>query len=197
MTVPRWKRVTQDRRATTQGPIRERGFTRISRAGIPKRPLPNCQAGPTASSTPLLLNPQMPWGGHPLLGRPADYLPPGTVGQWLPAPCNGGPCTRAATRKPTKRPRGLTHNSRAGIPKRLRPNCHQRSTLKPAWTASVRKGAGAQRPHCPKGRDPRTLASWRHFAVASCRGNRKRAVASRLGKFDLRPYLLRSSSTKC
>ena len=27
----------------------------------------------------------MPWGGHPLCGRPADYLPSGTVGQWPPA----------------------------------------------------------------------------------------------------------------
>ena len=78
---------------------------------------------------------------------------------------NGGPCARAATRKPTKRPRGLTLNSRAGIPKRLRSNCHQRSTLKPAWTASVRKGAGAQRPHCAKGRVPRTPASWRHLLL--------------------------------
>ena len=24
----------------------------------------------------------MPWGGHSLCGRPAGYLPPGTVGQW-------------------------------------------------------------------------------------------------------------------
>ena len=94
------------RRATTQGPIIERGSTRISRAGIPKRPLPNCQAGPTASSTPLFQDAQMPWSGHPLLGRPADCLPSGTVGQWLPAPCNGGPSARAATLKPTRRKGG-------------------------------------------------------------------------------------------
>ena len=54
----------------------------------------------------------------PLVGRPADYLPSGTVCQWLPAPCNGGPCTRAATRKPTTRRR---LGPRAGIPKRTRP----------------------------------------------------------------------------
>ena len=53
------------RKATTPGPIIERGLTQISRAGIPKRPLPNCQAGPTASSTPLFQDAQMPWGGHP------------------------------------------------------------------------------------------------------------------------------------
>ena len=60
----------------------ERVLTQISRAGDLKRPLPNCQAGPTASSTPHLLDAQMPWGGHPLCGRPAGYLPQGTVGQW-------------------------------------------------------------------------------------------------------------------
>ena len=74
-------------------------------------------------------------------------------------------------------------------------NCHatDKGTLKPVWTASVRKGAGAQRPHCAKGRDPRTPASWRHFAVAGCRGNRRRAVDRRLGKIDLRPCPLRSA----
>ena len=35
----------------------------------------------------------------------------------------------------------------------------------PAWTASVRKRAGPQRPHCAKGRDPRTPASWRHLLL--------------------------------
>ena len=46
---PRWKRATEGRRPKNRSWM---GFTRISRAGIPKRPLPNCQAGPTASSTP-------------------------------------------------------------------------------------------------------------------------------------------------
>ena len=53
------------RRATTQEPIIERRLTQISRAGNPKRPHPNCQAGPTASSTPLFIEAQKPWGGHP------------------------------------------------------------------------------------------------------------------------------------
>ena len=35
---------------------------------------------------------------------------------------------------------------------------------------SIRKGAGAQRPHCPKGRDPRTPASWRHLLLWHARG---------------------------
>ena len=77
--------------------------------------------------------------------------------QWRTVRKGGDPKTDQATKG--------THNSRAGIPKRLRPNCHQRSTLKPAWTASVRKRAGAQRHHCTKGRDPRTPASWRHLLL--------------------------------
>ena len=125
------------------------------------------------------------------MDRPADYLPPGTVGQWLPVPCNGGPYARAATQKPTKQQRGLTHNSRAGIPNRLRLNCHQRSTLKPAWTASVRKGAGAQRPHCTKGRGPENPGVVAPFAFAGLCGNRSRTVLRRLMKFDLRPCPLR------
>ena len=97
----------------------------------PKETRPNCRstAGPTAQTTPLLRYAQKPWGGHPLCGRPADYLPTRTVGQWLPAPCNGGTCKRAATPEPTKRRRGLTQNSRAGIPKRKRPNCQEKKVL--------------------------------------------------------------------
>ena len=115
LAVPRWKRVTSATRATTQGPIRwKRGLTQISQAGNPKRKRPNCHRSETPRSRGV---------GTLRDGRPADYLPSGTVGQWLPAPCNGGPSKRAATLEPTKRPRGLTHNSWAGIPKRLRPNC--------------------------------------------------------------------------
>ena len=40
-------------------------------------------------------------GWAPLVGRPADYLPSGTVGQWLPAACNGGKCKG---RRPWNRP---------------------------------------------------------------------------------------------
>ena len=39
----------------------------------------------SAETTPPLCVAQKPWGGHPLCGRPADYLPSGTVGQWPPA----------------------------------------------------------------------------------------------------------------
>ena len=44
LAVPRWKRFTSARRATTQGPIEwKRELTQNSRAGNPKRLRPNCQ----------------------------------------------------------------------------------------------------------------------------------------------------------
>ena len=100
--------------------------------------------------------------GTPRVCRPADYLPSGTVGQW---PLDGGTNEGAATLEPTTRPRGLTHNSRAGNPKRLRTNCHssQRGALKTAWVAQNREGA--QGPSVRRGGDPRTLASRRHFLL--------------------------------
>ena len=93
-------------------------------------------------------------GWAPLVGRSADYLPSGTVGQWLPAPCNGGTCLRAATLEPTKRQWGRL-GPRAGIPKRLRPNCHSCpiGTLLPAWV--LHQGKGPQGPHFVKGKGPK------------------------------------------
>ena len=56
LAVPRWKRVTSARRATTQGPIRwKRGLTQNSRAGNPKRCDLNChsRADCFINATPL------------------------------------------------------------------------------------------------------------------------------------------------
>ena len=138
LAVPRWMRATERRRPKDRS---WKGVHSYLPAGIPKRPLPNCQAGPTALSTPLFRefrDAQMPWGGQ---GPLTTSL---RGGQWLPVPCNGGPCTRAATRKPTRREgddsdpglatrrergpklppngslsyqRGLQHNEKGGGPK--------------------------------------------------------------------------------
>ena len=95
-------------------------------------------------------------------------------------PGNGGPCVRAATRKPTKCHRGLTHNSRAGNPKRLRPNCHScpRGTLEPAWL--LHQGEGTQRPQCAKGKGPENPGVAAPLAAAGCRGNCRRDGRARL-----------------
>ena len=97
------------------------------------------------------------------MDRPADYLLSGTVGQWLPVPCNGGPCTRSATRKPTRRGR---LGPRAGIPKRTRPK------LPPNGVLSNQRGLH----QCTKGKGPENPGVVAPFAVAGCRGNRRRAV---------------------
>ena len=85
--------------------------------------------------------------GTPRVCRPADYLPPGTVGQWPPATgqwwnerSGGDPKTVRATQgTATQKPTSVRRNSRSNL--------------------------GA------RGGDPRTLASWRHLFSASCRGN--------------------------
>ena len=104
------------------------------------------------------------------MGRPADYLPSWTVGQWLPAPCNGGTCTRAATLEPTRRQRGLTQNSRAGDPKRKRPNCHKKENSRNS-VGSAQKGGGPRTPLRKK-----WMASRRRWLLLGCAGIRAEAV---------------------
>ena len=85
-------------------------------------------------------------------------------------PGNGGPCKRAATLEPTMRFRGRL-GPRAGIPKRLRPNCHScpRGTLEPAWV--LHQGEGTQRPQCVKEKGPENPGVAAPLAAAGCRGN--------------------------
>ena len=130
------------RRATTQGPIIERGLTQISRAGNPKRQVPNCQAGPTASSTPLLLVAQMPWGTHPLCGRPAGYL--GDCGSV--ASCHLTMADRVQGRRADNRPGG--DDSDPGLAsRRERDPTARRGALEPAWSASTHcEGKGPEDP---------------------------------------------------
>ena len=60
---------------------------------------------------------------------------------------------RAATLEPTKRRRGLTHNSRAGISKRTFPNCHSKEVNSNQRGCSKNPGVAAP------------------LVSASCRGN--------------------------
>ena len=69
---------------------------------------------------------------------------------------------RAATQKPTRRQKRLTHNSRAGNPERPGPNCHEEKVLSNQrdWRHCTREGA--QGPQCAKGmgpKDTRTVLS--------------------------------------
>ena len=114
-------------------------------------------------------------GWAPLVGRPADYLPPGTVGQWyLPRAM----ADRAQGRRPDNRPGG--DDSDPGLAsRRERGLTARRSTLTPAWSASMRKGAGARR----------------RGAICFCELSRQ--LQARSGKTDGedRPTSMPSSST--
>ena len=120
----------------------------------------------------------------------AGPLPTSLWGLWVSGPLppyNGGPCTRAATRKRL--------GPRAGIPKGLRPNCNQaRYSRTSVECINAKRGGGPKTPlYERKGpENPDVVAP---FAVAGCRRNRRRAVDRRLGKIDLRPCLLRLRSS--
>ena len=86
--LPGWQ--PKENEATAKTP-RSRGV------GTPR----NCQAGPAASSTPLPEAVRF----APLVGRPADYLPSGIVGQWLPARAMVDR-TKGRRLEPTMRQRG-------------------------------------------------------------------------------------------
>ena len=94
-------------------------------------------------------------GWAPLVGRPADYLPSGTVGQWLPAPCNGGPCKRGGDPRTDQVKKGDDSDPGLATLRDKRPNCHfrRKGTLEPAWV--LHQGEGPQRPHSAKGRGPK------------------------------------------
>ena len=101
------------------------------------------------------------------------------MGQWLPVPCNGGPCARAATRKPTERPRGLTQNSRAGNPKRTRPKLPPNRVLSnQRGLQRTKRGGGPKTPLC-EGKGPENPGVVAPFAVADCRGNRRYGTCGR------------------
>ena len=95
--------------------------------------------GMTAETTPPHRVAQKPWGGHPSCGRPADYLPSGTVGQWPRASCyrwnerRGGDKTDQVTQGADSALQGWQPKETASqLPQ-------QGGTLKSAWVASLNK----------------------------------------------------------
>ena len=100
--------------------------------------------------------------------RPADYLPPWTVGQWVDCkkgrrpqnrPSDAGGCLRTPGLA-TQRERDLTAT--------------ERGTLKTAWVATVhQKGGGAQEPRCARS-EGRCGAVGFYVVVAATAGPRAR-----------------------
>ena len=107
--------------------------------------------------------------GTPRCGRPADYLPSGTVGQWPPATRQRWAVQKE--RRPENRPsdeRGRL-GPRAGIPKENEAQLPQKGTLLPPWV--LYQGEGPQRPHCVKGRGLKDFGVAAPLPAAGCCGN--------------------------
>ena len=104
----------------------------------------------------------MPWGGHPLWTGP---LTTSLRGLWVSGYLSRAIADRARGRRPENRPGG--DDSDPGLASRRERglNCQQTCYSRTSVDCSIRKGAGAQRPHTAKGRDPRTPASWRHLLL--------------------------------
>ena len=95
----------------------------------------------------------------PSVCRPAGYLPSGS--------CHWALVEQAEGRRPWNRPskeRELTRNSWAGNPKRMRPNCQRKEELSNQHGYCT-KGRGPTDPSGRRRRDPRTLASPRHWLL--------------------------------
>ena len=121
-----------------------RGFTRISRAGIPKRPLPNCQAGPTALSTPLFSTPRCRGVGTPSWAGP---LTTSLRGLWVSGYLPRAMADRAQGRRPDNRPGG--DDSDPGLASRRERglNCHQTEYSRTSVDCvNAKRGGGPKTP---------------------------------------------------
>ena len=144
---PRWRELPKGDVPRTD---HRRRFTRISRAGNPKRKRPNCHC-----KTPRSRGVGTPSWTGPLTTSLRGLWVSGYLPRAMVERAEG-----AATLEPTKRPRGRL-GPRAGIPKRLRPNCHSCPR-------------GTQRPQCAKGKGPENPGVAAPLAAAGCRGNCRR-----------------------
>ena len=120
-----------------------------------------------AETTPPLSDTQKPWSGHPSCGRPADYLPSGTVGQWHPVTGQwwnelqgGDPKTDQVTQgADSKLPGWQPKEKAAQLPEKG-------GTLETAWVASVQKKGGAPKTPAYEGEGTQEpLASRRHWLL--------------------------------
>ena len=136
---PRWKRATEGRRPKERS---ETGGSPVSRAGIPKRPLPNCQAGPTASSAPLFSTPRCRGVGTPSWTGP---LTTSLRGLWVSGNLSRAMADRAQGRRPENRPCG--DDSDPGQSQENASQLPEEVLSQPAWSASTHsEGKGPEDP---------------------------------------------------
>ena len=112
-------------------------------------------------STPLRVA-QKPWCGHPRCGRPADYLPSGTVSQWPPATLQwrteqkgGNPKTGHPTKETTRTAGWHPEEKEAQLP--LVSKRYSRTSV----CIALRRGP----PRTPARDGEGTLASRRHWLL--------------------------------
>ena len=103
--------------------------------------------------------------------RPADYLPPGTVGQWHPvtgqwwnARRGGDPKTDQVTGADSERLGWQPKEKAAHVPQK-------RGTLETAWVASVHKKGGTPKTQVHEGKGPKDPGVAAPLDAACCRGN--------------------------
>ena len=128
-----------------------------------------------AETTPPFSDTQMPWGGHPSCGRPADYLPSGTVGQWHPVTGQWWNELQGGDPKTDQVTQGADSKLPGWQPKEKAAQLPQKGgTLETAWVASVKKKGGA--PKTPEYEGEGTQEPWRRGATGFCRLSRQLLV---------------------
>ena len=144
LAVPRWKRVTEGRRPKDRS---VKGFTRISQAGNPKRPLPNCQSRADCfiNATPSRRPDAVVWA-------PRGWAGPLTTplrGLWVSGYLLRAMADREQGRRPENRPGGDDSDPRLASrrDRGLTATCEQK-------VLSNQRGL---RQRNLKGRDPKTL----------------------------------------
>ena len=152
------------RRATTQEPIIEGGSLVSPGLASQRDRFLTAKAGYDCLNNATVENrPDAVGWAHPSWAGP---LTTSLRGLWVSGYLPRAMADRAQGRRPDNRPGG--DDSDPGLASRRERglNCHQNGVLSnQRGLHQFEKGQGAQRPHCAKGRDPRTPASWRHFLL--------------------------------
>ena len=151
-----------------------KGLTQISRAGNPKRRdlTAAIQQDRLLKQRQCFETPRSRGVGTLRVGRPAGYLPSGTVGQWPPATGQwwtelkgGDPRTDQTRKEMTWTPGRQPKETASQLP--LVTKRYSRM----GEVASAHKREGDQGPKCAKGRGPKDPGVTAPLVAAGCRGN--------------------------
>ena len=132
-----------------------------------------------------------------MVGTPswAGPLTTSLRGLWVSGYLPRAMADRAQGRRPDNRPGGDDSDPGLASRRERGPNCHQTEYSRTSVDCINTKRSGGPKTPLYEGQGPENLGVVAPFAVAGCRGNRRRAVLRRLMKFDLRPCPLRLRSS--